>query len=113
MIMVSGALPRAELGPGPDPKRGERAAAAFQSAMTAQLLKPALPRLVAAFGGRTGGASETVEQFVSQVFSDALAQQIARRDPFGLVPTVKAEIEARAMRQAPMSRSVDPNEVAP
>ncbi|WP_396274905.1 hypothetical protein [Hyphomonas sp.] len=99
MIMMSGALPRVELGPGPDLKRGERAAATFQSTMTAQLLKPALPRLVAVFGGRSGGASETMEQFVSQVFSDALAQQLARRDPFGLVPAVKAEIEARASRQ--------------
>ena len=98
MVMVSGALPRAGLEQVGGARRDERAAAAFQAAMTAQLLKPAMPKLLSAFSGGSGGASETMEQFASQVLSDALAQQIAKRDPFGLSPVVMAEIEARAAR---------------
>jgi hypothetical protein len=98
MVMVSGALPRVGMERAAGGGRDERAAASFQAAMTAQLLKPALPKLVSAFSGKSGGASETMEQFVSQVLSDALAQQISQRDPFGLSPVVMAGIEARRAR---------------
>jgi len=97
MVMLSGAMPRAGLDHAGGARRDERAAAAFQAAMTAQLLKPALPKLLSAFSGGSGGASETME-FASQVLSDALAQQIAKRDPFNLSPVVMAEIEARKAR---------------
>lgn len=108
MIVMSGALPRSDTAYGIGGTRAERAAATFQSTMAAQLLKPAMPRLVSAFGGRQGGSSETMEQFVSQILSDVLAQHIARRDPFGLTPAVLAEIEARAMPKAETSQEPSP-----
>lgn len=76
-------------------------AADFQATMMAQLLKPALPRLVSAFGGRGGAGSEMMEQFAGQILSDALAQNIAARDPFNLTALVLDSIEARQRQATP------------